>query len=59
MDLADYAQTHITEKSNKETTISTLKWVHITISNAKRTILGVFHKMKERYLQLYLNDFCY
>jgi hypothetical protein len=59
VDIADYVETHLTEKSDKQTTKSTLKWVHIAISNAKRTLLGVFHKIKGKYLQLYLNEFCY
>ncbi len=36
IDIADYVEIHITEKSNKETTTETLRWVHIAISNAKR-----------------------
>ncbi len=48
VDIADFVELHITEKSDKETTKETLKWVHITISNAKR-----------KYLQLYLNEFVY
>lgn len=36
IDIGDYVEVHITEKSNIETTIITLKWVHIAISNAKR-----------------------
>ena len=50
---------HITEKSDKKTTTETLKWVHITISNAKRTFTGNYHKIKRKYLQLYLNEFVY
>ena len=37
----------------------TLKWVHITIGNAKRNLLGNYHKIKRKYLQLYLNEFIY
>ena len=59
VDISDYVETHITEKSDKETTESTLKWVHIAISNAKRALLGTFHKIKGKYLQLYLDEFCY
>ncbi len=55
----DYVETHVSEKSSKQTTISTLKWVHIAISNAKRNLLGVYHKIKGKYLQLYLDEFCY
>jgi transposase-like protein len=59
VDISNYVEIHMTEKSDKQTTKSTLKWVHIAISNAKRTLLGVFHKIKGKYLQLYLNEFCY
>ena len=59
IDFADYVALHITEKSNKETTSETLRWVHIAISNAKRNFLGNFHKIKGKYLQSYLNEFVY
>ena len=59
VDIEDYVEMHITEKSDKETTENTLKWVHIFISNAKRNLLGNYHKIKGKYLQLYLNEFVY
>ena len=59
VNIADYVELHVTEKSNKQTTTEALKWVHITISNAKRTLLGNYHKIKGKYLQLYLNEFVY
>lgn len=59
VNISHYVETHITEKSDKETTKTTLKWVHIAISNAKRALLGTFHKIKGKYLQNYLNEFCY
>ena len=59
IDIANHVETHITEKSDNQVTKTTLKWVHIAISNAKRTLLGVFHKIKGKYLQSYLNEFCY
>lgn len=59
VDIADFVHAHICEKSTKETTISLLPWVHIAISNAKRTLLGVYHKIKGKYLQLYLDEFVY
>ena len=58
-DIANYVEVHVTEKSSKETTKTTLQWVHIAISNAKRTLLGIYHKIKGKYLQLYLDEFCY
>lgn len=59
VNIADYVEIHITEKSDKQTTKQTLKWVHIAISNAKRTFTGNYHKIKRKYLQLYLNEFIY
>lgn len=59
LNISDYVETVIMEKSSKETTKTTLQWVHIAISNAKRTFLGVYHKIKGKYLQLYLDEFCY
>lgn len=59
VDIADYVELHVTEKSSEHTTKETLKWVHIFISNAKRNLLGNYHKIKGKYLQLYLNEFVY
>lgn len=59
VDIADYVELHVTEKSDKKTTNETLRWVHITISNAKRNLIGNYHKIKGKYLQLYLNEFVY
>lgn len=59
VDISDFVELHVTEKSSTETTKETLKWVHIAISNAKRNLLGNYHKIKRKYLQLYLNEFVY
>ena len=59
LDISDLVELHITEKSDAKTTKETLKWVHIAISNAKRNLLGNYHKIKRKYLQLYLNEFIY
>ncbi len=59
VDISDYVELHVTEKSSEQTTKETLKWVHIFISNAKRTLLCNYHKIKGKYLQLYLNEFVY
>jgi transposase-like protein len=59
VDIADFVELHISEKSDKQTTKETLRWVHITIGNAKRNLLGNYHKIKRKYLQLYLNEFVY
>ena len=57
--ITNHVEAHVTEKSSAEVTKSTLKWVHIAISNAKRTLLGIHHNIKKKYLQLYLDEFCY
>jgi len=36
-----------------------LPWVHTTISNAKRLLLDVHHRIDDDFLQNYLNEFCY
>ena len=59
VNIADYVDIHISEKSTEQTTKETLKWVHIAISNAKRNFVGTYHKIKAKYLQLYLNEFIY
>lgn len=59
VDIADFVVLYVMEKNSKETTEETLKSVHITISNTKRNFLGNYHKIKKKYLQLYLNEFIY
>jgi len=59
VNIADYVEIHMSEKSGEQTTKETLKWVHIAISNAKRNFVGTYHKIKAKYLQLYLNEFVY
>lgn len=59
VDISDFVELHISEKSDSQTTKETLRWVHIAISNAKRNLLGNYHKIKRKYLQLYLNEFVY
>lgn len=36
-----------------------LHWVNVIISNAKAYILGTYHGLPKKYLQRYLNEFCY
>lgn len=59
VDIADLVEGHVTCISDRETVSTTLKWVHITISNAKRTLLGIYHCIRRKYLQRYLDEFCY
>jgi len=59
IDICKYVEVHLMEKSNAQVTKETLQWVHIAISNAKRTFLGVFHKIKGENLPRYLTEFIY
>jgi hypothetical protein len=36
-----------------------LPWVHIAIGNLKTFLLGTFHGISGKYLQEYLDEFCY
>lgn len=36
-----------------------LPWVHIAIGNLKTFLLGTYHGVSGKYLQEYLNEFCY
>ena len=45
--------------AEKEQTGKVLPWVLIAISNAKRTLLDIFHDIAPGYLQNYLNEFCW
>lgn len=59
VDIANYVEMHIEDKSTPQSAKTTLRWVHIAIANAKRNFLGVYHKISGRYLQLYLDEFVY
>jgi hypothetical protein len=50
VNIADYVDIHISEKSRMKITTQTLKWVHIAISNAKRNFTRIYHKIKANYL---------
>ena len=50
---------HAVVTDDKRSVGKVLPWVHIAISNAKRSILDTYHDIKAEFLQLYLNEFCY
>ncbi len=43
---------------NKKKVMNT-KWTSIAISNAKRILSGIYHNVHLRFLQLYLDEYCY
>ncbi len=50
---------HTAHKVNKANVNKILPWVHTAISNAKRLLLDVHHRIDNDFLQNYLNEFCY
>ena len=48
------SQNYYEAKSN-----SFLKWLHVLVGNAKAFILGTYHGLDNKYLQAYLDEFCY
>ena len=52
-------QLHIPKVTPSELVDEWLPWVHIAIGNLKAFLLGTFYGVTSRYLQEYLNEFCY
>lgn len=50
---------HTSLKVTKENLSKVLPWVHLTISNAKRLLLDIHHRIDDDFLNNYLNEFCY
>jgi hypothetical protein len=44
-DLADMVEAHIWEAPKDAVESESLRWVHTGISNAKRTLLGIYHRI--------------
>lgn len=59
VNLKDNVSNHKPQVIPKEDIGKVLPWVHIVVSNAKRLILNIYHDIKRKYLQEYLNEFCY
>jgi hypothetical protein len=36
-----------------------LKWLHVITGDAKTYILGTYHGLEDKFLQAYLDEFCY
>lgn len=57
--LSEIVEQHHATKSSKQTTKTALHWVHTAISNSKRIFNGIHHKINKKYIQNYLDEFCY
>jgi DNA-directed RNA polymerase subunit RPC12/RpoP len=58
MTIADYLD-HIVVEGTPEEQCEQLPWVHISIANAKRKLLDIHHCVSSKYIQKYLDEFCY
>lgn len=58
-DLSNLVGHHQAQVIPKEKIGEVLPWVHLAISNAKRMLLDIHHKIGPEFLQSYLNEFCY
>ena len=55
----EHVRSRLSVIANKQAIKTFLPLVHIAISNAKRLLLDVYHRLKAEYLQYYLHEFCY
>lgn len=50
---------HKSQSINPKDIGKVLPWVHIAIANAKTLLADIYHGIKPKYLQEYLNEYCY
>jgi hypothetical protein len=55
----EVVEKHTSEVVRPKECMKKLPWVHTMISNCKRQLLGTHHSINKKYLQTYLNEFCY
>jgi hypothetical protein len=59
VNLKNIVQEHFPQVIDKKEVGEILPWVHIAISNAKRQFLAIYNQVNPKYLQSYLDGFCY
>ena len=59
LNIIDKTQQHEARVTPSELVDEWLPWVHIAIGNLKAFLLGTFHGVTGKFLQEYLNEFCY
>ena len=59
LNIIDKTQQHEPRVTPSNKVDEWLPWVHIAIGNLKAFLLGTFHGVTSKYLQEYLNEFCY
>lgn len=59
VNLKNYFEENIQELAMTFENKFDMKWINITTSNLKRNLLGIYHVVKTKYLQFYLDEFCF
>ena len=59
INLKDHVWVHQAQVVTPKEAGKVLPWVHLMISNAKRTLPGVNHMISKKYFQDYVDEFCY
>jgi transposase-like protein len=59
INLDDFKHQVVNMSKENGQTKKAIDWVHVVISNAKAYILGTYHGLPAKYLQRYLDEFCY
>lgn len=54
-----YIEAHTLRTTGQKANKNELFWKNIMLSNAKKVLHGIYHKIKGKYLQLYLDEFCF
>jgi hypothetical protein len=57
--ITDVVNSHVQKTVKPKESMKILPWVHTVISNSKKMFLGIHHSVNQKYLQNYLNEFCY
>lgn len=59
VNLDNYKHEVVVASKDKPLARERLRWVNTIISNAKANILGTYHGLPKKYLQRYLDEYCY
>jgi transposase-like protein len=59
LNVLDEEHHHMARVTPPEQASEWLPWVHVAISNFKSLVLGTYHGISGRYVQDYLDEYCY
>jgi len=59
VDLSQYVHAYNIGACSAKEKSSKNSWGKIMVANARRVILGIYHRIKGKYVQLYLDEFCF